>query len=149
MKRLIGFLAFTGVFILAGCFDTAEEITINEDGSGTLVNSVDMSKMITALSAMGADEKMKDAEKINTDTTIFLKSLKDSIQNLSDNEKKLLEKGKAHLIMNMKEEKFSVTLSVPFASTIEIPAVKDVLKKSNSQIMEKLITKIMPVEANN
>src|SRR5690349_20848341 len=114
MKRLIGLFLIVGLLILAGCFDTAEEITINDNGSGVIVNSIDMGKMISALSAMGGDEKMKDAEKMNIDTTLLMKSLKDSIKNLSDDEKKLLENGTAHLVMNLKEEKFNITFSLPF-----------------------------------
>jgi len=145
MKRLIGASAFIVLFILSGCFDTVEETTMNDDGSGTIVSSIDMGKMLTAVAAMGAgDEKMKDVEKMKIDTTILMKQMKDSIGKLSDAEKKLLEKGTAHLIMNIKEGKFSVSFSVPFSNPSEIPVVYDVLKKSNGKIMENLMGKIMP-----
>src|SRR5262245_36458110 len=116
MKRFIGLLAFVGVSLLAGCFDTVEETTINDDGSGVVVSSSDMGKMFSAVTAMGGDEKMKDAEKVAIDTTVFMKSMKDSVGNLTDVEKKLLEKGTAHLVMNMKEEKFLVSFTVPYSA---------------------------------
>lgn len=149
MKRLIGVFAIIGLTILSGCFDTVEETTLNDDGSGTVVSSIDMGKMFSALAAMGGDEKMKEAEKISIDTTIQMKSIKDSIKNLSDVEKKLLEKGTAHLIMSIKDEKFSVSFTVPFLKPSEITAVHEVLKKSNGKIMEKVMEKIMPEEEKN
>ena len=148
MKKVISSLALIGVFVLSGCFNTIEETTINDDGSGTIVNSVDMSKMISMLSAMGGDEKMKEAEKINVDTTIFLKNIKDSLGKLTNEEKKLIEKGSAHLVMNMKEEKFSISFTVPFSTPSEIPAVNAVLNKSTGKIMENMISKVMPDEKN-
>src|SRR6185503_3650195 len=111
MKRLIGLFAIIGLFILSGCFDTVEETTINDDGSGVVVSSIDMGKMLAALMAMGSgsDEKFKEAEKMKIDTTVFMKNMKDSIGALSDVEKKLIEKGTAHLVMDVESEKFSVS----------------------------------------
>lgn len=146
MKRLIGLSAILGLFILSGCFDTVEETTINDDGSGKIVSTIDMGKMISALSAMGGDEKMKEAEKINIDTTVFLKDVKDSVKSLTDAEKKLLEKGTGQIIMNMKEEKFSISFTIPFSNISDIPAVHGALKKSNGKIMKNIMSKIVPEE---
>ena len=146
MKRLIGLFAFIGLFILSGCFDTVDETTVNEDGSGTVYNSVDMSKMISALAAMGGEEKMKGAEKVKGDTTVYLKDIKDSLGKLTDAEKKLLEKGKAHIVLNMKEEKFSISFTVPFAKPSDITPINDALGKASGKIMQKLVEKIMPEE---
>lgn len=144
MKGIFGFFAIVGLFVLSGCFDSVEETTIKEDGSGTVFTSVDMGKMFTMLSAMGGDEKMKDADKINIDTTIFLKDIKDSLKKLSDVEKKLLEKGSAHMVMNIKDEKFSISFSVPFTKTSDINPVNDALGKASGKIMQSMVEKIIP-----
>ena len=144
MKRLIGLSAVIGLFILSGCFDTVEETTINDDGSGKIVSSIDMGKMLSALSAMGGDEKMKEVEKVNVDTTVFMKDIKDSVKSLTDTEKKLLEKGTAHLVMNIKEEKFSISFAIPFSKLSDVPAVHEALKKSNGKIMENMMSKVVP-----
>jgi len=146
MKRFIGLFAIVGLFILSGCFDTVEETTINDDGSGVVVSSIDMGKMLAALMAMGSgsDEKLKAAEKMKIDTTVFMKNMKDSIGALSDVEKKLIEKGTAHLIMDVESEKFSVSFTIPYSNPAEIGTVNSVLKKSRGKIMEKLMEKIMP-----
>ncbi|HET9745712.1 MAG TPA: hypothetical protein VFP97_08365, partial [Chitinophagaceae bacterium] len=123
-----------------------EETTINADGSGTICNSVDMGKMLAALAAMGGEEKMKDAEKIKGDTTIFLKDIKDSLTNLTEPEKKLLEKGKAHITLNLKEEKFFISYTVPFAKATDIHAIEAALGKSGGKLMKTLIEGIMPDE---
>ena len=146
MKRLFGLFAFIGLFILAGCIDTVEETTINADGSGTVFNSVDMGKMLGALSAMGGEEKMKEAEKVKGDTTIYFKDIKDSLTNLTDAEKKLLDKGKADITLNLKEEKFFMSFTVPFAKVADIRGIEVALGKASGKIMGTLIEGIMPEE---
>lgn len=146
MKTLIGIAAIIGLVILSGCFDTVDETTINEDGSGIVFNSVDMGKLLTMLSAMGGEEKMKDTEKVKIDTTVFLKDIKDSLGKITDAEKKLLENGKAHIVLNMKEEKFSISFTVPFAKTSDIAAINEALGKSSGKIMHNMVEKIMPEE---
>lgn len=146
MKKLFGFFAIIGLVVLSGCFDTVDETTINDDGSGTVFNSIDMGKLFGTLSAMGGDEKMKGAEKVKGDTTVFFRDIKDSLQNLSDTEKKLLEKGKAHLALDIKEGKFNISFTVPFAKTSDIPAINAALEKSNGKMMQTLIEGVMPEE---
>ena len=144
MKRFIGVLTIIGVFTLSGCFDKVEETTINQDGSGIVANTLDMGKLFSMLAAMGGDEKMKDADKINIDSTIQMNSIKDSLKSLSDAEKKLLEKGTAHFVMNIKEEKFFVSFSIPFLKTSDIPAINEAVGKSMGKVMQGMFEKIVP-----
>ena len=79
-----------GLFVLvffSGCFDTVEEYTIAENGSGTFVNNLDMGKMLGLAKTMGGGDEMKEFEKLNIDTLINLKDLKDSMTKLNDAEK--------------------------------------------------------------
>jgi hypothetical protein len=150
MKKLFGLTGIIALFILSGCLDTSDETTLNEDGSGVVVSSLDMSKMLSLLSTMGAgDEKLKEVEKLKIDTVIFFKDMKDSIGKLSDSEKKLLEKGTAHLKIDYEEEKFLVAFSVPFIEPSDIIAVNDVLKKTKGKVMERIMSKVMPENEKN
>lgn len=146
MKRLIELFAIIGVFILSGCFDSIEETTIKEDGSGMIADTFDMSKMISMLAAMGGDEKMKDAGKEKIDTTILFKDIKDSLNKLSDAEKKLLEKGSARFLMNIKDEKFSISFSVPFTKVSDINPINYALGKASGKLLMTMMEKITPEE---
>jgi hypothetical protein len=147
MKRLIVLPGLIALFILSGCLDTIEETTINDDGSGIVVSSLDMSKMISMMNEMGAaGDKVKDDEKVEIDTLVYMKDMKDKLEKLSDDEKKLLEKGTTHLQVSYKEEKFLVSFSVPFSKSSEITAINEALKKSKGDILGKIMDKVKPKE---
>ncbi|MGB3007084.1 MAG: hypothetical protein WBC06_11275 [Chitinophagaceae bacterium] len=58
IKRNLLFIAIA--FMITGCWEVTEEITINKDGSGTYVNKLDISKYIEqyeTLSAMDSSNK--------------------------------------------------------------------------------------------
>jgi len=119
MRKFL-FTAFISVtLLLAGCFETTQEITLNDDGSGTLISTNDMSAVIPLVKQMGG----KDAEKMDDETldsTIELSSKADSIENLTPEEKELLKKGTLHMNMNLKEDKFLTTTKFSFASLAEM-----------------------------
>ena len=54
MKKLLGSLLVSGLLILSSC-DTTREITLNENGSGTLVTTTDMSGLIGIAKMSGKD----------------------------------------------------------------------------------------------
>jgi len=119
MKKLLFFLFASATLLLTGCFETTQEITLNEDGSGTLSSTNNMSAVIPLVKQMGG----KDAEKMDEevlDSTIALSTKADSIENLTAEEKKLLNKGTMRMNMNLKEDKFLTTTKFSFASPAEI-----------------------------
>ncbi len=89
MKKIIGPFCLIAFFIFQGC-DTVHESTINADGSGVYVTTMDMGKVL-GMVKMFAQEKdeMKDLEGKKKDTLINFKDMKDSLKNLTDTEKKL------------------------------------------------------------
>src|SRR5687768_5512698 len=105
MKKAIYSLVTACTILLSGCFDTTQEITINENGSGVLLNTTDMSSMIGMLKQFGGEqaEKMKDMSK---DTTVNLARLADSLNTLSAEEKLLLKEATLGLKINIPDEKF-------------------------------------------
>src|SRR5258705_8948767 len=119
MKRIFLLLIFFGTLLLTGCFETTEEINLNEDGSGTLSTTNDMSAIIGIVKQMGSKETDKMGDQV-IDTTIALSTQVDSIKNLTPGEKELLKKGTMHVNMNLKDEKFSTNIRFPFTSPSEI-----------------------------
>ena len=138
MKKIFLLLPFIIVFLLAGCLNTTQEITLNEDGSGTLNNTSDMSAMIGIIKQMGGDDAAKMGEEA-VDTTFSLASLADSISNLSNEEKELLRKGQMHTNMNIKDSKLISTMSFPFSKPEEIDALNKLSAKVNQETMKQQI----------
>ena len=138
MKRLFVLPAIFTLFILSGCFDTAEEITIKDNGSGMYVSSMDMGKLMGMAKSMGGDNKeMKEIEDMKKDTLINLKDIKDSLKNLSAAEKKIIESGTLKVKIDMQEEQFAFTFSFPFSKTDDIKDINSVLNKTKQQILTK------------
>ncbi|MBL0334698.1 MAG: hypothetical protein IPP73_05040 [Chitinophagaceae bacterium] len=78
--------------MLTGCFETTIEITLHEDGSGTVVNTTDMGKMIGLARQMGGGEGLDKAADEAVDSSFSLASTADSIPNLSPEEYQLARK---------------------------------------------------------
>ena len=148
MKKIGWLFPILLLFVATGCFDSAEETTINDNGSGLFTSTIDMSKLITLAKTFGGDNKeMKELESAKKDTTVSLATFKDSIGNFNDAEKKLLDKGSLRLIMDMGGEKMNLTFSFPFSKTAEIASITQLLKKSKGQIVSKIFDKIGPGDA--
>jgi hypothetical protein len=138
MKKLILSLLTGMAIFLAGCFETTDEVTLNEDGSGVFVSINDMSAVIAVAKQMGG----KDAEKmdeVKVDSTMSLASQVDSIPNLSQGEKELMRKGTMRIKLNLKEDKAVFTLKFPFSHTSEIAILGPLSSKiMNSAMKDKL-----------
>jgi len=148
MKKFIGICAMAALLIFTGCFDTVEESTINNDGSGVYVSTTDLGKILGMLKMFaGEKEEMKELEKMVKDTTIHLRKLKDSLKNLTDAEKKLMDKGTLRILMNMPDEKFSLNFSFPFTQPSDLIAINSILKKTRQDIMADQLKKFKPGES--
>jgi len=119
MKKILAFLTICSSFILAGCFDTVQETTVNEDGSGVVVTTSDMGQLLALASQMEGSEAMKDAPEGTIDSTISMEEAADSIADLTPAERSLVRKGSLHLKMNFKENMFITKLSFPFTTAAE------------------------------
>jgi len=144
MKKISWIAGLLMVVVFSGCFDTVDEFTIAENGSGTFVNSLDMGKILGLAKTMGSgNDEMKDLDKLKTDTVINLKNLKDSLKKLTDAEKKIVATGKLRMQIDANEEKLNFTFTFPFANTSEIATIQTVLKKAKGDILEDIMTKVM------
>ena len=136
MKKISFLVVLSSLIILTGCFDTVEEVTINDNGSGLYVNNMDMGKMMGMVKTFGGEAKeMKELEQMKADTLINLKDIKDSLKNLSPAEKKIIESGTLKVKINVEAEEFSFTFSFPFSKTDDIGNIRSVLKKSKQDML--------------
>lgn len=129
----------------SGCFDTVDELTIAENGSGTFVNSLDMGKMLALINTMGGGDiegEMKKFKELKVDTIVNLKDIKDSLKKLSDAEKKIAATGTLRILVDAKEDKFNFTFTFPFSKTSEIAPIQNILKKAKTDVIENIMSTV-------
>lgn len=118
-KILFSFFAASTLF-LTGCLETTQEITLNEDGTGTYVYTNDMGKVIAIFKNMGMPG-MENMPAKKMDTSIALGTDEAAMAALSSEDKELLKKGSLRVNMDMEDEKFASATSFGFSSLTEIP----------------------------
>src|SRR4030095_5035313 len=130
--------------VFSGCFDTVDEFTIAENGSGTFVNTLDMGKVLGLAKTMGGgNDEMKDLDKLKTDTVVYLKDIKDSLKKLNDAEKKIAATGTLRIQVDAKEEKLNFTFTFPFSNASEIAPIQNILKKAKADVIDDIMNKLM------
>jgi hypothetical protein len=140
MKKIFLILFAISSVILTSCLDVTQEITLNEDGTGTYVNTNNMSNVLTIAKNMGAASSDKmPANPI--DTSISFAANADSIPDLSAEDKELLKKGTLHIMMNMEDEKLITTMSFPFSTLDDIQKIN---RLSGKMMKETMKTKMPP-----
>lgn len=139
MKKIIFSFLTAGSIFLTGCLETIQEITLNNDGSGTVSTTSDMSTLIELAKNMGAGAELEKQSSEILDTVITLASQIDKISNLSDDEKMLLNKGTTYIKRNLKEEQLSTKMSFPFSSANEIIVINKLAGKVSGSAMKQLI----------
>lgn len=139
MKKVF-FLFGCIVFMLTGCLETTEEVTINADGTGTLASTNDMSALLGLLKNMGGDnEAMDKLAGQKMDSTISMASVVDSIPGLSDSEKSLLKTGSMQIRMDAAEEKFLTKMNFTFSNTGQISQLNNLTDKVLGKRMKDLV----------
>ena len=147
MKKINWVAGLVVLVVFSGCFDTVEEVTLADNGSGTFVNSLDMGKMLGLAKTMGSGkDEMKDFDKLKMDTVINLKDIKDSLKNLNAAEKNIAATGKLRIQMDANDEKMNFSFSFPFSKTSEIDGIQNILKKAKQNIIGDIMQKIMGEE---
>jgi len=144
MKKLLFSFFAIGTLFLAGCFETTDELTIKEDGSGTFSTTNDMSAVVGVAKQMGGKEAEK-MEDTRIDTTILLATQVDSISSLTPEEKELMRKGTMHMDVNLKEDRFRITLKFPFTTTADISKFSKLSAKLMGEAMKDKLGGDMPM----
>ena len=145
MKKIVFSLLICGSLLLTSCLESTQEITLNDDGSGTVSNTNDMSVLIGLVKQMGAGQELEKAGDQKIDSSFSLAAGADSIPNLTPEEKELVKKGTANIIMNLKEEKFVTNIKFPFSSASEIQACNKLSGKILAETMKSQMGAGMPM----
>ena len=145
MKKLLSLLLIGGALFMTGC-ETTREISLNQDGSGTLVTTTDMSGIIGMAKMAGqGKEEMDKLEDKAIDTIILLDKMADSLKDISAEERALVKKGKLGLQMNFEEEKFITKLELPFSNPGQISKLDQI----SARAMQDAVKKQMPSEGDS
>ena len=134
MKNFKFILAFLSVAILSSCLDTEEKIVLNADNSGTYSLTLDMGRMLKMASSMGAGQTDANKPKEKKDTTIYLKELVNTADNLTPEEKALYKDGVVNVKMDEANNEMKIVMTSPFKNSADLTAIKNNLPL----IMEKL-----------
>lgn len=139
LKRMRKFILsiFTAcTLFLTGCLETTQEITLNEDGSGTISNTNDMSALIGMAKQMGGGGDMGKLPQEAIDSIIMMTERADSIPNLTPEERELARKGTLRINMDMKADKFLTKLSFPFSTPSQIVLINKLSGKIMSETLK-------------
>lgn len=120
MQKFILTLLTICTLFLTGCFETTQEITLNEDGSGTISSTNDLSGLISMAKQMGGGSEIDKAMEQVIDSTISMKDKADSILSFSQEEREMAKNGTLKIKMNLKEESFLTKLSFQFSKPSQI-----------------------------
>ena len=141
MKKIFLCLFAGSAILLTSCLETTQEITLNDDGSGTYVNTNDMSKILTIAKNMGSASSEKMPRQA-IDTSFSFASAADSITDLSATDKELLKKGSINIKMNVVDEKFISVMTFPFTTLNDI---QNINRLSGKMMMQSMKSR-MPAE---
>lgn len=137
MKKSLLILCCSLSILLTSCLDLTEYINLRKDGSGVYAMELDMSKgmgMLNTIMEMG--DMMKDSSKMPTlpkyiDTLISLKENVDTMQGLSNAERKLMSKALIHLKIIDTPNTLIMAIRYPFASKEEFAQLQVILNRNN------------------
>jgi hypothetical protein len=136
MKKFILSILTACTLFLAGCLETTQEITIKDDGSGTVSTTQDMSALIGLAKQMGGATELEKAGDKSIDSSFSLKEGADSIPNLTPEERAMVRNANMRLNMNLKDEKFLTTVSFPFSKAGDIAAINKLTTKVMGEAMK-------------
>jgi hypothetical protein len=117
MKILRYALVLVFLGFLASCYEVNEEITINEDGTGTFVTKMDMGQLIEMMQSFAGEEELsKEGLDRAIDTTIQMVDMIDPAKDATatQEQKALLEKGTLKMQMNIKDRLFKMDMNIPY-----------------------------------
>jgi hypothetical protein len=110
--RFLFFLSL--LFVLTGCLDNTQEVTLNESGGGVFASSTDMGDLLGLARQMGASQDLSALDKQKMDTVISLAAAADSLEGLTENEKALVAKASLSINMNMGADQMKTAIRMPF-----------------------------------
>lgn len=135
MKKLL-FSLLSFCLLLTACLETTTHTAIRENGSGSMVATVDLGTMMT----MMAGNKSK-TETFSFDTVMYIRNHSDTSKLLTDYQKKLMKDMFVKVKMSLEEGKepaFVVSINAPFESLEDFNALNELMKKKEyDQVFDK------------
>jgi len=135
MKKVLLSVSLTllTAFVLSGCLDSQEDVTIKGDGSGVYKNSIDMSGLfdmlqMAAMMDTSAASQLKQLSDKNIDSSFSLGAFTDTSTTLSAEEKALLKNGTVHLNINQQNKVLKVDLNYPFKKMEDLQRILELQK---------------------
>jgi len=134
MKNLRFLLAFILAAVLSSCLDTEEKIVLNDDNSGTYSMTLDMGRMLSMAASMGADKADPEKVKEKKDTTVYLKDMVNSADNLTPEEKAIFQNAVISVKMDEAQNEMKIVMSSPFSNAAGLMEIK----KNFTTVLNKL-----------
>lgn len=126
MKRFLVRCFAVGLIasLFSGCFDTTEELTIAENGSGTYKVAMDFSGLFDMFEAMKAMDTSGNADlgfpKERKDSTVHLRDYADTATALTAEQKALFKNATVNVVMDEKEKEFKMGINMPFEKISDV-----------------------------
>ncbi|HWR33780.1 MAG TPA: hypothetical protein VN451_09645, partial [Chitinophagaceae bacterium] len=133
--------------LLAGCFETTQVLTINEDGTGTYENTSDMGSILSIAKNMGAAGNDKMPVKV-MDSSFSMASMAEKIAGLSEEEKALLQRGAMNVKMNLDDEVMKTSMSFSFTNADDIQKFNHLAGKVMMESVKSQLPEDMPMGAD-
>jgi hypothetical protein len=110
--------------MFAACYEINEDITINENGSGTYSAKMDMSALLQMMQSMASEEEIeKSGLNRSIDTLIRLKSIMDTAKDVTPEHRRLFQNGTMKMKIDIKENVFNADVNFPFKSLSDLQAL--------------------------
>lgn len=126
--KIFNLLFFTcSLFLLTGCLDMVEEMTLNKDGSGKYSLSFDLSSMLKDPMMKGMMQQMMEEQEgmdfgeegMEQDTVIYFKDSPE-LADLREENPEFWDNVKMHTVMSESQEKIMISMSFDFKSMDDI-----------------------------
>lgn len=139
MKKLFSLLLIVSLFSLTGCLEIIRDVTINENGSGSFVSSIDMGEIFEIARSMGQEKQLEEARGKQVDTTLLLKQLAEQDEKLPAEDKLLLKEGNIRVVINVDSNLFYSKATLPFKKVEDINKVNLLSQRLLSKSMDNFL----------
>lgn len=124
MKKIGLCVAVIISVLFAACYEINEDITINENGSGTYSTKMDMSALLQMMQSMASEEEIqKSGLNRSIDTLIRLKSIMDTAKDVTPQQRRLFQDGTMKMKIDLKENVFNADVNFPFKSLADLQSL--------------------------
>jgi hypothetical protein len=121
MKKLWFCVVVVISVLFAACYEINEDITINENGSGTYSTKIDMSALMQMMQSMASEEEIeKSGLNRSIDTLIRLKTIMDTAKDVTPELRRLYQDGTMKMKVDLKENIFNADVNFPFKSLADL-----------------------------